>query len=121
MEDRVITIQDVIDAGACRSGVLKFVAEHGVLAMPASRLAALAEDDLTFTPLDGFGDGDDDSYGYGHRIDRGDGYGDGGNDGHGDGNGFGYGYGSGDGYGEGYGDCYGDGNGRGGGGDGGMR
>jgi len=98
MEDRV-TIQDVVDAGACTDGVLRFVAEHGVIAMPASQLADLVAHNLIYTPLDGFGDAGNDGDGYGN----------------------GYGYGSGNGYGEGYGDCYGDGNGRGGGGDGGMR
>ena len=105
MEDRVITVQDVIDAGACKSGVLKFVAKHGVIAMPASQLANLARTDLSYTPLDGFGDdfgidkgnGFGNGYGFGTGVGDGDGYG----YGYGTGNSNGGGYGTGNGYGTG--------------------
>ena len=78
MEGQVVSIQDVIDCGACADGVREFVAEHGVIAMPIERLAKLTGDQAVQTPCDGLGDGD------GHGNGNGDGYG------FGHGNGFGY-------------------------------
>ena len=101
----VITVDDVIRAGACASGVACVVKRLGLrmaACVPVSQVLAVVNDDerihverAAFLCGDGYGDGygDGDGYGYGN----GDGYG----------NGYGYGYG--DGYGDGDGNGYGDG------------
>jgi len=126
-QDRLVTADDLIRGGCCRSGVSKALLreyERGrvAAAMPAYAVAALArstERDMVKQALhiDGFGDGYGDSYGdgygygegvgygygegvgYGYSDSYGDGYGDGSGSGYGDGSGSGSGYSDGDGYG----------------------
>ena len=117
---RLVTADDLIRGGCCRSGVHKALLreyEKGrvAAAMPAHAVAALAsstERDAVKQALHidgfgyGFGDGDffgdGDGFGYGEGYGYGYGYGDG--DGDGDGYGYGNGYGYGDGNGAGNGD-----------------
>ena len=127
-QDRLVTADDLIRGGCCRSGVRKALLreyERGraaAAAMPAHAVAALTsstERDMVKQALhidgfgDGVGDGDgsgsgySDGYGYGYSY----GYGDG--DGHGHGYCYGYCYADGDGDGYGYGDGDGDGSGSG--------
>ena len=124
---RLVTADDLIRGGCCRSGVRKALLreyERGrvAAAMPAHAVAALArstERDMVKRALhiDGFGDGDGygpgsgfgDGYGYGDGY----GFGDGDGDGSGPGSGYsdGFGYGDGSGYSDGFGDGFGDGEG----------
>ena len=90
-----ITAVDLLDAGACISGVKEAVEKNSALAMNTSEAIQLSEWAAKAAHSDGDGDGDGDGYGYG--------YGDG------DGYGYGYGYGYGDGDGYGYGSGYGSG------------
>ena len=95
----VITADDMVRCGACRSAVVAFVKRHIkkiAAAMPVAAVLRLCSDDertyvMRAAKLDGSGD----SYGYGSGY------------------GSGYGYGSGDGYGDGYGSGSGDGYGSG--------
>ena len=106
MDERLITADDVVRAGACRSGVEAAITRLSkkttvAAAMPASvllRLVTRSEKEYVSraAELNGSGSG----YGYG--------YGDG------DGSGDGYGSGSGSGSGYGYGNAYGSGSGDGG-------
>ena len=92
--DPIITVDDVIRAGACYDGVMRIVAKapsRFAAAMPVSAVLKLVpEEDAHYVLSAGALNG----YGYGN----GDGYG----NGYGDGNGYGYGNGDGNGYG--YGD-----------------
>ena len=96
-----ITAVDLLDAGACISGVKEAVEKNSSLAMNTSEAIQLSE--WAAKAAHSYGDG----YGYGYGY--GDGYGNGYSDGDGYGYGYCYGYGDsdGDGYGDGYG--YGDG------------
>ena len=105
VNDPIITVDDVIRAGACFDGVMKVVSRSPAkvaAAMPVSAVLKLISSNdedyvLKAASLNGFGFG----YGYGSGYGYGDGYGSG--SGSGSGDGYGYGYGSGDGDGSGYG------------------
>ena len=90
-----VTVCDVLDSGACLSGVLDYVQSHG------NEIVGVADGSNQYIAAACFIDG----YGYGY----GDGYG----DGNGYGNGYGDGYGDGNGYGDGDGDGSGSGSGSG--------
>ena len=120
MDERLITADDVVRAGACRSGVEAAITRLSkkttvAAAMPASvllRLVTRSEKKYVSRAAELNGDGSGDGYGDGDGY--GSGYGSGYGDGSGDGYGSGSGYGSGYGYGDGYGDGNGDGDGYGG-------
>lgn len=83
-----VTVVDVLDAGACISGVLGFVEKHnGVIVAETAKFSKKSEWIAKATNADGYGNGN----GYGDGNGDGNGYGDG------DGDGYGYGYGYGDG------------------------
>lgn len=117
MAERLITADDVVRAGACRSGVMDVVERIGsrlAAAMPVSVVLKFVEDDerdyvLRAAELNGNGDGygDGDGYGCGNGYSYGYGYS------YGCGYGDGDGYGNGDGHGDGDSDGYGNGNGHG--------
>ena len=94
-----LTTGDLVRAGACVKGVLRFAKRHNYpAAMDTDIVVKLCNRHeigyvLKAGNLDSYGDG----YGYGYGDGDGDGYGDG----------YGYGYGYGDGYGDGYGYGYG--------------
>ena len=106
-----ITIQDLVDAGACVDGIRARIEGPLVIALATSdALVTFASDGEALTWIrsaaklngdgsgDGYGDGSGDGYGYGYGYGYGDGYG----------SGYGYGDGYGSGYGDGYGSGYGD-------------
>ncbi len=111
-DDPVLTVDDIIRAGACVDGTystLKRVAGIAQIsaAMPASDIRKLLHpeergyvDQAEITKSNGYGNGD----GYGNGAGYGIGYGYGYGDGYGDGNGNGDGDGDGNGYGDGNGD-----------------
>ena len=111
MEERLITVDDLIAGGCCREGVMESADPTWPTAFSVS--AALVEArkrkqvDLVRRALNLDGDG----YDYGDGYSDGDGYGY--SDGRGDGDSDGDGYGSDDGYGSGYGFGFGDGDGSG--------
>ena len=81
----VITVDDVIRAGACESGVACVVKRLGLrmaACVPVSQVLAVVNDDERIHVeraafLCGDGDGYGDGYGYGNGNGYGDGYGDG--------------------------------------------
>ena len=77
----VVTVCDVLDAGACIDGVIEFVKRHAVIKVVPAEWPSEAWIQKAAGDGDGYGDGDGSGYGYGY------GYGDG----------YGYGYGDGDG------------------------
>ena len=123
MEERLITVDDLIAGGCCREGVMESADPTWPTAFSVS--AALVEArkrkqvDLVRRALNldgysdgrGYSDGDGDGYGYSDGRGDGDGYSDGdgygSDDGYGDGYGSGYGFGFGDGDGSGHGYGYG--------------
>ena len=110
MEERLITVDDLIAGGCCREGVMESADPTWPTAFSVS--AALAEarkrDQVDLVRcalnLDGYGDGDGYGYGDGDGYGNGNGYGNGYGSGSGSGNGYGNGYGSGSGDGDGDGD-----------------
>lgn len=80
----VITVQDVVDAGACRPGVRRFLRDCG-------QIAARTDD---FPHVDWIQEAANNGYGFGHGYGHGHGYGD--DQGHDDG----WKYGDGDAYGD---------------------
>ena len=110
MAERLITADDLIRGGCCRSGVMARATTKWPSAFPVSAVVLEAgrarERGLVMRALGLDGDGYGTGYGYGNGY--GGGYGDSNSGGHGDGYGDGYGYGHGDGDGTGYGDGYGD-------------
>ena len=100
MEERLITVDDLIAGGCCREGVMESADPTWPTAFSVS--AALVEArkrkqvDLVRRALnlDGYSDGDgygyDDGYGYGYGSGYGFGFGDGDGDGSGHGHGYGY-------------------------------
>ena len=106
-KDRV-TVADVLESGACLSGVIGFVEKHrGVIAgetrkFPNNEFIQQAANALSLTAI-GYGVGNYGDSGYGNGYGGDSGYG----NGYGSGYGGGYGNGSGNGYGGGSG-CYGD-------------
>ena len=113
----VITVDDVVRAGACGHGIAGVVQRLGrrmAACVPVSQVLAVVNDDERIhVERAAFLCGNGNGYGNGD----GNGNGNGNGDGYGDGYGYGYGYGDGDGdgdgYGYGYGDGYGDGDGDG--------
>lgn len=119
MAERVITVDDIIRAGACIDGVRRAVerlSDRIAAAMPVSEVLMLVDQGehkhvMRAAGLDGYGVGSGYGYGVGSGDGEGDGdgYGNGSGDGYGDGCGDSYGNGRGDGFGDGCGDGYGDG------------
>ena len=99
MAERLITADDLIRGGCCRSGVMARATTKWPSAFPVSAAVLEAgrarERGLVMRALGLDGDGYGTGYGYGN------GYGDGDGDGYGDGDGDGDGYGDGDGDGDG--------------------
>ena len=95
----IITVDDVVRAGACADGAVEWRDRNfpEATAVPVDKLLAVAEDDereyilIAAGRVDGDGNGDGCGYGNGNGY------------GYGYGDGYGYGYGSGYGYGYGYG------------------
>jgi hypothetical protein len=110
MDNRLITVNEVIHNGACREGVMEFYKENfeGRTAVSIEEVLE-AGGEARYLGLDGYSYG----YSYGYSNGNGNGYGYGNGNGNGYGNGYGDGYGNGNGYGNGYGDSNGNGNGDG--------
>ena len=95
MPKDIVTVIDVLEDGACISGVVDVIKRTRVIAGPPVDTRSTEGRLMKAARNNGNGDGD----GYGYGDGDGDGYGDGYGYGSGDGDGYGDGYGSGDGYG----------------------
>ena len=104
----IITVTDLLDSGACASGVIEAVVKHNLIAAKTENFV-----DNSYAARAAIANGNGYGDGYGNGNGYGDGYGNGNGYGNGYGYGYGYGYGNGYGYGDGNGDGYGDGNGDG--------